>query len=393
MRAPRPPRLLAATAGVAVLLLSGLACGSSAATTTPGTVTPASTNQDSAPATSSGNTAPQLHVSGNKLVNASGKRVILRGVDRSGGEYACAQNQGIWVGPMDQASVTAMKTWGVNAVRVPLNEACWNGESYVNSAYSGSAYRSAVESYVQLLNRNGIVAILDLHLTDGSYTGPEADCSQATASCEKPMPDAAQAVPFWKSVAQTFKNNDSVIFDLFNEPYPQAFINSESAAWRCWLDGGSACPGLGYQAVGMQTLLNAVRSTGARNVVMVAGIGWADDLSEWLQYKPSDPDHELAASWHAYNFNACNTASCWNSQVAPVIAKVPVIAGEIGETNCSDSYINPLMNWLDSKSTSYLAWAWNTNYSCAGGPSLITSYTGTPTPYGTGFQSHLHSLH
>src|SRR6266851_2624819 len=117
------------------------------------------------PATS---TAPQLHVSGNQLVNASGTPVVLHGVNRSGGEFACVQGTGLWNGPMDQASITAMKSWGITAVRVPLNEACWNAESYVNSAYAGANYISAIKSYVSLLNSNGIVAILDLHWTDGT---------------------------------------------------------------------------------------------------------------------------------------------------------------------------------------------------------------------------------
>ena len=124
--------------------------------------------------------APQLHVSGNKLVDANGNTVVLHGVDRSGTEYACVQGNGIFDGPNDQASITAIKSWGpVNAVRVPLNEACWNAESYVNSAYAGANYINAIKSYVSLLNSNGIVAILDLHWTDGTYTGPSSGCSSA----------------------------------------------------------------------------------------------------------------------------------------------------------------------------------------------------------------------
>ena len=56
-------------------------------------------------------TAPQLHVSGNELVSAGGQQVVLHGVDRSGTEYACVQGNGIFDGPSDQASITAMKTW------------------------------------------------------------------------------------------------------------------------------------------------------------------------------------------------------------------------------------------------------------------------------------------
>jgi endoglucanase len=337
-------------------------------------------------------TAPQLHVAGNHLVTASGQQVVLRGVDRSGGEYSCVNGSGFWDGPMNQASVTAMKQWNVNVVRVPLNEACWNGQSYVLPAYRGANYQRAVESYVRLLNRNGIVAILDLQWTDGSYNGAQAVCSSEPATCAKPMPDAAQAIPFWKSVAQTFKGNDAVIFDLFNEPFPQAATQNETQAWRCWLHGGNSCPGIYYPVAGMQQLVNAVRSAGADNVIMLGGIEWANDLSQWLRYEPTDPDHNLVASWHSYNFNSCASLSCWNSQVAPVIAKVPVIAGEIGENGCTDTYIDSLMNWLDARSTGYLGWAWNADFNCSSGPSLITSYDGTPTAFGAGFQSHLRSL-
>jgi hypothetical protein len=31
-----------------------------------------------------------------------------------------------------------------------------------------------------------------------------------------------------------------------------------------------------------------------------------------------------------------------------------VVAGEIGEDDCADSYVNPLMSWLDSESSGYL---------------------------------------
>jgi endoglucanase len=339
-------------------------------------------------------TAPQLHVSGNELVNASGQQVVLHGVDRSGTEYECVQGNGIFDGPNTQASITAMKEWGVNAVRIPLNEACWNGESYVDSAYAGANYIDAIESFVNLLNDNGIVAILDLHWTDGAYTGTSAGCSSAEAVCQKPMPDTAESVPFWSSVASTFKGNDAVIFDLFNEPYPERADNyNETEGWQCWLNGGSDCVGISYPVAGMQTLVNTVRAAGANNVIMLGGLEYANDLTEWLQYKPTDPDNNLAASWHSYNFNACNTQSCWTSQVAPVIASVPVIAGEIGENDCAGTYIDPLTTWLESENTSFLAWTWDDwSGACATGPVLITDYNGDPTAYGAAYQAILQAL-
>lgn len=337
--------------------------------------------------------APQLHVSGNELVSANGSEVVLHGVDRSGTEFECVEKHGIFDGPSTQASITAMKRWKVNVVRVPLNEACWNGESYVNASYARANYRAAIKSYVRLLNSNGLVVILDLHWSDGLYVGRSKACTTAKAMCEKPMPDAAESLPFWSSVAVAFKGDNAVIFDLLNEPYPDAALPNSTSAWKCWRDGGSSCgTGIRYKVAGMQTLIDAIRATGATNVIMLGGLNFANDLSGWLKFEPTDPDHNLVASWHSYNFNGCSSPVCWASELSQVFAKVPVIAGEIGENDCSDSYIDSLMRWLDAKDVGYLAWAWNADWNCSSGPSLIASYSGAPTVYGLGYKSHLQAL-
>ena len=376
--------------------INGVTCGATSSTSP--SASPTTTASASASPTSTGTgtasaAAPQLHVSGNKLVDANGNTVVLHGMDRSGTEYECVQGSGIFDGPSDQASITAMKSWGpVNAVRVPLNEACWNGESYVDSAYAGSTYQQAIVNYVNLLNSNGIVAILDLHWTDGAYTGSSSGCSSAEAVCQKPMPDAAEAIPFWASVAQTFKGNDAVIFDLFNEPYASRATGDTTTGWTCWLDGGT-CSGIGYQVAGMQQMVNAVRSAGANNVLMLGGEEYSNDLTEWLQYEPTDPDGNLVASWHSYNFNTCGSQSCWTSEIAPVIAKVPLVPGEIGENDCGGSYIDSLTSWLTSEGTGFLAWTWDDwTGDCSGGPTLITDYTGTPTAYGAAYEAILRGL-
>lgn len=336
---------------------------------------------------------PLLRVSGADLLNASNDQVILHGVDTSGTGYDCVEGHGIFVGPTGQSSATAMKNWGVNAVRLPLNEACWNGESYVDSRYSGKNYQRAIEGYVRLLNDNGISVILDLQWTDGRYTGNSSDCSSAEALCLKPMPDAAQSVPFWTSVATAFKSDAEVLFDLFDEPFPDRALPTQTEAWQCWLRGGRYCsPGIAYPVAGMQTLVNTVRAAGSTNVIMVGGLAFANNLTQWLRYEPSDPDRNLAVSWHSYNFNSCATTECWSSQVAPLTARVPVIASEIGENDCADRYVMPLMNWLDQRSASYLASSWDTAGSCAGNDKLIMNDTGTPTAYGASVRAHLRAL-
>src|SRR5205823_6201731 len=124
-------------------------------------------------------------------------------------------------------------------------------------------------------NDNGMVVVLDLHWSDGAYTGPSAGCSSWRSVCQKPMPGTG-AIRFWNSVAHAFKGNNSVIFDLFNEPYPErAPGGSESEGWNCWLNGGT-CTGISYQVAGMQALVNAVRSAGASNVIMLGGLEYSN---------------------------------------------------------------------------------------------------------------------
>ncbi|HYW25080.1 MAG TPA: cellulase family glycosylhydrolase, partial [Terriglobales bacterium] len=367
-----------------------------------------------------------LKVSGNHLVNSSGQTVTLWGVNRSGGEYACVPHPftdamgnrqwsvpgSIFDGPMDANAVAAIAGWaGVNAVRVPLNEECWLGSGNIPAAFAGSNYISAVQAYVNVLHSHGLVAILDLHWTEGKYSnqdGISPACKEPTgqfansnfsefqAICQKPMPDAALSVPFWTAVANTFKGDLSSIFDLFNEPFPDFFLGSGAPSWTCWRDGGTACGSLlqntsggNVSAAGMQQLVNAVRGTGAANVIMLGGLAFSNDVSMWNQFKPSDPTGNLAASWHSYNFNSCSNSSCWQTNVAPVAAANPVIAGEIGENDCNHSYIDGVMSFLDGVHQSYAGWAWNADFQCSSGPSLITDYNGTPTAFGAGFKAHV----
>ncbi|GGX90766.1 cellulose binding domain-containing protein [Streptomyces anandii] len=337
-----------------------------------------------------GGAAPALHVAGDKLVDADGRTRRLLGVNRSGAEFMCVQGRGIFDGPVDDAAIAAIAGWKANAVRIPVNEECWLGLSNIKSEYAGANYIAAVKDLVSRVEAHGMTPVIDLHWTYGQYTGNSAGCSDVHATCQKPMPDAQYAPSFWSSAAGVFKDDQAVVLDLFNEPYPDRATGNAADAWRCWRDGGT-CPGIGYRVAGMQELVDAVRAAGAKNVILAGGLAYSNDLSQWLAHRPSDPAGNVAAAYHVYNFNSCANESCWNSTLAPVAAQVPLVAGEIGENTCAHSFTDQVMKWFDDRGLSYLGWTWNT-WDCSSGPSLISGYDGTPTSYGTGLRDHLRAL-
>src|SRR5256714_6266917 len=236
--------------------------------------------------------APAVRVEGNRLVDPAGRPVRLRGGTGSGAEYACAQGWGIFEGPRDSASVHATASWRATVVRLPLNETCWLGINGVAAAYAGANYQRAIADYVGTLNRAGLTVILDLHWT-------AADTAKALA--QAPMPDRDHTPEFWRQVAMAYGHNNAVIFDLFNEPFPDSNADTPEA-WRCWREGGT-CRGMSFQAAGMQELVNTVRGTGATNVILLGGGQYAATLSHWLAKQPTDPLSNLAAPWHVYNFS------------------------------------------------------------------------------------------
>ena len=319
---------------------------------------------------------PLLRVSGNHIVDGNGQLVRLFGVNRSGTEYACIHGNGIFDGPSDDASLAAIRTWKANAVRVPMNEDCWLAINGVQAQYAGATYQQAIADYVTRLLAHGLYPILELH-----WSAPGGTAAMG----QNPMPDRDHSIDFWTQVAMRFKSDRRVVLELFNEPFPDS--NQDTmAAWTCWRDGGT-CPGQSYAAAGMQELVTAVRNAGAENVILLGGVQYSNALSRWLEFKPNDATGNLAAAWHIYNFNSCNSQSCYDGAPAGVAAQVPLVATEIGEDDCAGGFISPLMTWLDGKQSSYLGWTWDTWGGCL---VLITDYNGTPNgAYGQAFESHL----
>ncbi len=297
-----------------------------------------------------------LHVVGNRLVDAGGRAVRFHGVNRSGTEYACVQGWGIFDGPNDAASVKAIASWHVNAVRIPLNEDCWLGINGVQPEYAGARYRKAIVDYVRLLHSHGMYAELSL-----MWAAP----GKNKATYQPGAPDRDHSPAMWASMARTFKSDPNVVL----APWGETYVNAD-----CFLRGGvcEATFGPGnepYAVAGMQEAVTVMRRAGYRGVISIPGLSYANDLSKWLSHMPKDPRRQLIAEAHVYGKNTCSSVACFNATLAPVARRVPLIFGETGETydasSCGSKNIATFLRWADAHRIGYLTWTWNTWGNCS----------------------------
>lgn len=313
--------------------------------------------------------APNLHVSGNQLLDANNQPIFLHGVNYSGGEYACVQNFGIFDGPSDQAFVSTLVASHINMVRLPMNEDCWLGINGMPAAFSGANYQTAFVAFANLLVANGITPELDLQ-----WSAPGATKATNTNS----MPDADHSVAFWSQVAAKFAGRSDVVFDLYNEPHP-------NGGWNIWQQGGQDN---GFQTAGMQSLVSAVRAANFSGVLSLSGIDYANTLggtTGWISHKPNDVSHNLVAAVHVYVGNTHQSPTAWASDFAATAAVAPLLNNELGSYRFDDAgglqpaFAQSFWTWLQSvHGVGTMAWTWNTwgtveaLVSGFSGPSLTT---------------------
>lgn len=306
------------------------------------------------------------------------------GVNVMGGEYACAQGWGLHhhvsAGFSHTDLAEALAAWGVKTVRLPLNEHCWLADvrsiPYLDKKYSGERYRDSVQALVQLLTgQYAMHVVLDLH-----WTGTTAE----QALNLKPLPNHEYSAVFWTDVAQRFSGNERVVFNLFNESHvpasgPHAQSGTEALAdsvlhdlsgnspletnatlanwWRIWRDGNE-------QFAGMQSLVDAIRDTGASNHISVGGLDFSADQRGWLSYAPHDPLGKLWVDNHAYPAGSkCTDALCWAQSLLPLRANgYGIMFGETGNAigqspqGCQTDFVKRVFRFALQHEIPVLAW-------------------------------------
>ena len=120
-----------------------------------------------------------------------------------------------------------------------------------------------------------------------------------------------------------------------NEPVRLRGVNAASLEWTS--DGlvsekaDRRNPAKTYQAVGMQALLDTVRATGAKNLVIVGGLDWAYDMSGFLEgsSSPIPTGNGVIYANHAYPFKG-DTVERWLAKMEKAAKDLPIIVSEFG---------------------------------------------------------------
>jgi endoglucanase len=209
-------------------------------------------------------------------------------------------------------------------------------------------------------------------------------------------------------VASAFKANPAVLFEPFSEPFVHTVASGSDGAFDTITDANKAIRDGGLTAsyymslvngartrepytwniVGYQAAIDAIRATGASNVIILGGQGYDNDESWWTQYPPSDPAGQLAITFHAYpsswGYEITGTSQQYSAAQSIAVLNgpgVPVILTELGGptgAGASTTFMSNILSLLDGRGWSGMAWTWNP---WGGGASTllqnISSYTPT----------------
>jgi hypothetical protein len=259
-----------------------------------------------------------------------------------------------------------MRAWGATVVRVSLSQSFW-----LPGCHQDPNYPNVVAAAVDAITAQGMVALLDLH------TGHLGECGPVGPQL---MADT-RSLTFWQQVAGRFKGNPLVAFDLYNEPH--------DVSDTVWLSGGPVTSGgTTWTAAGMQQLHDAVRRTGATNVVVVSGNDWANRLPA-KRVKGTG----IVYGVHAYTCPVSvggKDCTADPSDPSPILdtwvgasSTVPVAITEFGWPSGTDGrYVRNVIAYADRLGWGWIAFAWDG--STHGTFNLLTDVGATHQPSATG---------
>lgn len=317
----------------------------------------------------------ELRVSGNRLVDTGGKEVWLQGVAIPGLEIV-PEGHGVV-----QSTKVAIEDWKANVVRLAVKDEYWFGRGKETArskgqSDGGAAYRALVDAAVNLAANRGCYVVIDNH----------------RFRAVKP-----EHLTFWREVAEKYKNHPAVLFDIINEPH--------GVTWEVWRDGGfvrekekkatdesaflddaEKKANEGFESPGMQKVVEVIRETGAKNIIIAGGLDWAYDLSGILNgYALEDPSgNGIMYSTHVYPWKRG-----WQKAFLDAAEKHPIFVGEVGaDVKKMDflplevqedpaTWVPDMLGVIQKYRLNWTGWSFHTWAT----PVMLSDWDYTPTPF------------
>ncbi len=256
------------------------------------------------------------------LYDDQGRQISLRGAEGFDGWYGTSPDMftnydgtpvsnSTWqaeIAHMANAQISGVSNygWGLNVVRISLTDSYWLSDDTADGC--GQPYIAEIDTLVNMVTAEGMIADLDLHYGIDGYspatTSPaDLPCVANTSAGQGSITEAGQptllpmadayAPAFWSDVSERYGDpsstyyNPLVMFDLYNEPDLTRYTHIENGvdAVQLWQNGGYVLSndsnvygsGYYYQAAGMDQLYEAVRNPAAGvtvdSPVIVSGVG------------------------------------------------------------------------------------------------------------------------
>lgn len=293
--------------------------------------------------------------------------VALTGVNLSGAEFGSGDIPGAifyqytWDGPKDAEYFVGK---GMNVYRIPF---LWERMQTVAGGPLEPLQLQYLHTLVDYLTNNSRYSLLDPHNFGSGFGGKVGQ--SATSIC--------LFADLWYKLALEFKDNPYVIFGIMNEPN-----NQNVTIWRN----------------AAQVAIDAIRYTGATNLITVPGVDWTGAYDWGVENAPvmitiEDPINNFVFEVHQYlDIDSSGTHdTCVNSTIGSIRleyftawARANGKRGLLGEFGggkdeiCGEA-LNNMLGYMDNNSDVWAGWTY-----WSGGPWWGDWYFSNLTPNSTG---------
>lgn len=308
-------------------------------------------------------TTSALHTKGSYILDSNGNSVYLRGMGLAG----FAPNMILWgngsgdnwgnqwnpdTAIMDQTFAAMKDQWHINMIRVFIYPSWYYRDNIVPAQEDPTNYGSyttpiSVKSYLRTLateaDKYGIYVNIVPYMMTPSASSFGADKYATSSFGWQGMPmmgwdepatrflsDAGYAnneqgfwKMFWTDMANNLKDYPNVIFDAWNEPNVGSDVDMIPAGYMTYL----------------QTMYNAIRSTGATNLIMMQWhMGWfpngyGNNLSWVKQISDAIPNSSnIVYTTHLYYYAPTDLTSYWATDYTGLKAQLQTGIDSMGIT-------------------------------------------------------------